>query len=99
MTATTQCNNAPPTPGLHSGPNPLQTGQEVNTGLHFLRHPKSRECWERISEPPLLQHHHVIFFLFTFLSLTLKTVGCPLLLAANSANEAHMLRAGSLMSH
>lgn len=57
-----QCNNAPP--GLHSGPNPLQTGQEVNTGLHFLRHPKSRECWERISEPPLLQHHHVIFFFF-----------------------------------
>lgn len=51
-------------PGLHSGPNPLQTGQEVNTGLHFLRHPKSRECWQRISEPPLLQHRHVIFFFF-----------------------------------
>lgn len=36
-------------PGLHLGPNPLQTAEEITTGLHFLHHPKCRECWENVS--------------------------------------------------
>lgn len=46
------------------------------------------------------QNHVTIFFFFFFFfvspSPTLKTVGCLILLAANSANDAHMLRGSAL---